>query len=143
MQIRPFADGDTEAVVALWRASGITRPWNDPYRDIARKQAVQPELFLVAEETDVVVGTAMAGYDGHRGWLSYLAVAPERQRSGIGRALVREVEERLRALGCPKLNLQVRGGDEGLISFYRALGFAPDDVVSLGHRLIPDGTPGA
>ncbi|MFT4028478.1 MAG: GNAT family acetyltransferase [Protaetiibacter sp.] len=138
MLIRPFAFDDAEDVVALWRAVGITRPWNDPHRDIERKLAVQPELFLVAEDADAVVGTAMAGYDGHRGWLYYLAVAPERQRSGIGSALVREVQTRLTALGCPKLNLQVRGGDDRLIAFYRALGYSPDDATGLGHHLIPD-----
>jgi ribosomal protein S18 acetylase RimI-like enzyme len=138
VRIRPFEVDDTEPVVALWRAAGLTRPWNDPYRDIERKLAVQPELFLVAEDADAVVGTAMAGYDGHRGWLYYLAVSPDRQGSGIGTALVREVEERLLALGCPKLNLQVRGGDERLLAYYRGLGFASDDAAGLGHRLIPD-----
>jgi ribosomal protein S18 acetylase RimI-like enzyme len=138
MRIRPFARDDTESVVALWHASGITRPWNDPRRDIERKLAVQPELFLVAEDVDAVVGTAMAGYDGHRGWLYYLAVAPAGQGAGIGSALVREVELRLAALGCPKLNLQVRDGDPRLLAFYERLGYRPDAATGLGHRLIAD-----
>ncbi|AYF98994.1 GNAT family acetyltransferase [Protaetiibacter intestinalis] len=138
MRIRPFSVSDTEAVVTLWRAAGLTRPWNDPYRDIERKLTVQPELFLVAEEADAVVGTAMGGYDGHRGWLYYLAVAPDHRREGIGRALVAAVEERLLALGCPKLNLQVRADGEEALAFYRDLGYRVDEVASLGHRLIPD-----
>ncbi|MBT2502794.1 GNAT family acetyltransferase [Curtobacterium sp. ISL-83] len=140
--LRPFADADTEAVVALWEAAGLVRPWNDPRRDIARKRSVQPELFLVAEDLDdpqrAVVGVGMAGYDGHRGWVNYLAVRPDLQGSGLGRAFMTEFERLLTALGCPKLNLQVRSGNEQVIDFYRALGYAPDDTVSLGKRLIPD-----
>ena len=83
LDIRPFDVADTEPVVALWHAAGLTRPWNDPHRDIERKLAVQPELFLVAVDGDVVVGTVMAGYDGHRGWLYYLASAPDRRNEGI------------------------------------------------------------
>ena len=144
--IRPFADTDEEAVVALWRSCGLTRPWNDPHRDIARKKLVQRELFLVAEapssaagqRAGAVVGTAMAGYDGHRGWVYYLAVAPERQGTGLGRALMTEVEVRLLALGCPKVNVQIRGGNEPVAAFYDRLGYTPDAATGLGKRLIPD-----
>jgi len=136
--IRAFAPGDTEAVVALWEASGLVRAWNDPRRDIARKLTVQPELFLVAVDGDEIVGAGMAGFDGHRGWVNYLAVAPDRRGAGIGRLLMTEFEQRLEALGCPKVNLQVRAGNEDVLAFYRALGYGVDDVVSLGKRLIPD-----
>ena len=137
--IRTFAPGDTEAVVALWMACDLVRPWNDPRRDIARKLTVQPELFLVAEGSDGgVVGAGMAGFDGHRGWVNYLAVRPDLQGSGLGRAMMAEFERLLRVLGCPKLNLQVRAGNEQVIGFYESLGFAPDHTVSLGKRLIPD-----
>jgi ribosomal protein S18 acetylase RimI-like enzyme len=133
--LRPFVAGDEEQIVALWEACGLLRPWNDPYEDIARKRRVQPELFLVALENGDVVGTAMAGYDGHRGWLYYLAVSPAWQGRGVGRALVQAVEEGLRAMGCPKLNLQVRAENEAVAAFYARLGYQLDRVSSLGKRL--------
>lgn len=136
--IRPFRPSDTEAVVALWQACGLTRAWNDPRKDIARKLTTQPELFLVAENGGALVGTAMAGYDGHRGWVNYLAVDPAHQGRGLGRTLMAEVERVLEARGCPKLNLQVRAGNEGVMAFYESLGYTPDGAVSFGKRLIPD-----
>jgi len=136
---RPGAPGsDTEAVIALWSRCGLTRPWNDPRRDIERKRSQHPELFLVGEVDGAVIASAMVGYDGHRGWVNYLAVAPEHQRQGRARALMTEAEARLTVLGCPKLNLQVRGSNAAALGFYAALGYALDDVVSLGKRLIPD-----
>ncbi|UOE25115.1 GNAT family acetyltransferase [Agromyces soli] len=140
-RIRPFAVADTEAIVALWRAAGLVKPWNDPYLDIERKLTVQPELFLVAEATAsaAVVGSAMAGYDGHRGWVNYLAVADPERGTGLGRALMAEVERLLLERGCPKLNLQVRTSNTAVIAFYERLGYRLDDAVSLGKRLIPDG----
>jgi len=137
--IRPFEPDDTEAVVALWESCGLVRPWNDPRRDIARKLSVQPELFLVAtDDRGAVVGAGMAGFDGHRGWVNYLAVRPDLQGGGLGRALMAEFERSLTAMGCPKLNLQVRAGNERVIGFYESLGYADDRTVSLGKRLIPD-----
>lgn len=138
VDVRPFADDDEDAVVALWHAAGLVRPWNDPHRDIARKRQVQRDLFLVAADDAVVVGTAMAGYDGHRGWVYYLAVAPERRGAGLGALLMREAEARLLALGCPKVNVQVREGNEPVAAFYDRLGYAPDGATGLGKRLIPD-----
>jgi ribosomal protein S18 acetylase RimI-like enzyme len=138
MLIRAFADADADEVVALWTEAGLVRPWNDPYRDIERKKTVQPDLFLVAVEGDRLVGAGMAGYDGHRGWVNYLAVSPDARRVGIGRALMAEFEARLLALGCPKLSLQVREGNADALAFYADLGFTIDAVVSLGKRLIPD-----
>jgi len=136
---RPFRPADTEAVVALWEACGLVRPWNDPRKDIARKASVQPDLFLVAEDPDgSVVGAGMAGFDGHRGWVNYLAVRPDRQGSGLGRAFMAEFERLLEDLGCPKVNLQVRAGNERVITFYESLGYANDHTVSLGKRLIAD-----
>jgi ribosomal protein S18 acetylase RimI-like enzyme len=137
-RIRPFRAGDEPQVVVLWHACGLTRPWNDPHRDIARKLAMQPELFLVGEVDGAIVATAMGGYEGHRGWVNYLAVAVEHRRSGLGARLMQELEQRLLALGCPKLNLQVRSTNNEVLAFYRALGYAQDDVVSMGKRLIPD-----
>jgi ribosomal protein S18 acetylase RimI-like enzyme len=146
VRLRPFADADEDAVVALWHAAGLTRPWNDPHRDIVRKKQVQRELFLVAEDPSsasgrpagAIVGTAMAGYDGHRGWVYYVAVAPDRQGEGLGRLLMAEAETLLLELGCPKANVQVRSGNEAVTTFYDRLGYAPDHATSLGKRLIPD-----
>ncbi|RWZ64552.1 GNAT family acetyltransferase [Labedella populi] len=143
MRIRSFQRSDTETVVALWEACGLTRPWNDPHRDIERKLTVQPELFLVGEIDSEngagrVVGSLMAGYEGHRGWLNYLAVAPLHRGRGFGRLLVAEAETMLEELGCPKVNLQVRADNTEAMRFYESLGYAPDGSVSMGKRMIPD-----
>jgi ribosomal protein S18 acetylase RimI-like enzyme len=124
--------------VALWQAAGLTRPWNDPHRDIARKLQARPEWLLVAEAAGEIVGTVMAGYDGHRGWVNYLAVSPTRRRAGLGRALMAEAERLLGDAGCPKVNLQLRAGNDEALAFYAALGYTRDDVVSLGRRLEHD-----
>jgi len=137
--IRPFRAEDTEAVVALWRQAGLVVPWNDPYRDIERKLTVQPELFLVVEgDAGELIGTAMAGYDGHRGWVNYLAVDEAHRGSGLGAELMAEAERLLAERGCPKLNLQVRSSNAGVIEWYRTLGYESDNAVSIGKRLIPD-----
>lgn len=138
MEIRSFRPSDTEAVVALWHACELTRPWNDPHRDIERKLTVQPDLFLVGTVDDEPIASLMAGYDGHRGWLNYLAVAPDHRGTGFGRALVHEAEVRLEALGCPKINLQVRAGNDAALGFYASLGYEPDGSISMGRRIIPD-----
>jgi ribosomal protein S18 acetylase RimI-like enzyme len=139
MRIRHFRADDTEAVVSLWGTAGLTKPWNDPRKDIARKAAVQPELFVVAvDDDDRVIGSVMAGYDGHRGWMNYLASAPDVRGRGVGRALVRHVEAALLELGCPKLNLQVRATNPEVVSFYKHIGYRIDDTIDLGKRLIDD-----
>jgi len=138
VQIRPYNPDDEKAVVALWRRCDLVRPWNDPYRDIQRKLVVRPDLFLVGIVDGQVVATVMGGYEGHRGWLNYLAVDPEFQRRGHGRAIVAEAERLLQKAGCPKINLQIRTSNEGVIEFYRRLGYAVDDVVSMGKRLEHD-----
>lgn len=134
--IRPYLRRDREAVVALWEACALVVPQNDPYEDIRLKHAFQPDLFLVGcSEGARLLATVMAGYDGHRGWINYLAVTPDHRRQGIGRQMLTAAEKRLRALGCPKINLQVRRTNSGIIEFYRRVGFREDDVVSLGRRL--------
>jgi len=138
MEIRAFKPGDEEAVVLLWTECGLVVSWNDPYRDIQRKLNVQADMFLVACLDGQIIATVMAGYDGHRGWVNYLAVHPRHRRKGIGRQMMDEAEACLRAAGCPKINLQVRSNNSAVIEFYRRIGFKIDDVVSLGKRLEPD-----
>ena len=118
------------------------RPWNDPHKDVQRKLTTQPELFLVGEIAGRPVASVMAGFDGHRGWVNYLAVAPEHRNAGLGRMMMRNVEDALEARGCPKLNLQVRTTNHAVLEFYRRIGYATDEVVSLGKRLIPDASQG-
>ena len=138
MNIREFKAADSEELIALWQACELTRPWNDPQRDIQRKLDVDDKLFLVGVENNKVVASVMGGYDGHRGWMNYLAVAPEHQRRGLATQLVQCIEEKLLALGCPKLNLQIRTDNIAVQSFYKEIGFGVDDAVSMGKRLIPD-----
>ena len=138
VHIRPFQPADESAVIALWRACDLLRPQNSPQKDIARKLKVNPEWFLVAESGGRIVGAVMAGYEGHRGWINYLAVDPSRQRGGLGRKLMDEAERRLRAAGCPKINLQVRPENKAAIAFYERIGFNVEGAISLGKRLEVD-----
>ena len=138
MKIRAFQPADESAVVALWRECELTRPWNDPRKDIARKLAVQAELFLVGVVDHAVMASVMAGYEGHRGWMNYLAVAPRYRGRGYGRALVEHVERLLLERGCPKVGLLVRNTNREAAQFYRRLGYAQDESISLGKRLIAD-----
>jgi ribosomal protein S18 acetylase RimI-like enzyme len=138
MLIRPFQTSDETAVIALWQACELTRAWNDPHKDIARKLTVQPELFVVGFEGGELIASAMFGFEGHRGWVNYLAVSPARQRRGHARTLMRWGAQALQARGCPKINLQIRSSNAAVISFYKAMGYHADEVVSLSKRLIPD-----
>lgn len=138
MEIRALSDTDIEPVVELWQRAGLTRPWNDPRKDIERARAVYPELVLVAADADAVIGSVIAGYDGHRGWLYYLATAADRRGEGIGRALVAEAELRLLRLGCPKVQLMVRSTNADVLGFYDSLGYERSDVIVSGKRLIED-----
>jgi ribosomal protein S18 acetylase RimI-like enzyme len=131
--IRQFEERDTESVIALWRLVFPDLPrHNVPEDDIDRKLAVQRELFFVAESDSKIVGSAMAGFDGHRGWVYYVAVHPDYRRQGIGTALMETVEESLKAIGCPKLNLQIREGNEEVEAFYKRLGYHVEQRVSMG-----------
>ena len=138
MDIRRFEHSDEAAVVRLWKECDLVRPWNDPHKDIQRKLTVQPELFLVGLIDGSVVATAMAGFDGHRGWVNYLAVTQQYRRRGLGRALMDRVEGLLKQMGCPKLNMQIRSTNAEVVAFYERLGYAHDQTISLGKRLIPD-----
>ena len=135
MKIRCFQPRDQDAVVALWHRCGLVVPHNDPVRDIALKLGWQPELFLIGELDERLVASVMAGYEGHRGWINYLAVDPAAQGRGLGRLMMNEAESALRALGCPKINLQVRTTNAAVRAFYERIGYSVDDVISLGKRL--------
>lgn len=138
MKIRAYEPSDQAAVVALWQECNLTRPWNDPQADIARKLAEQPELFLVGTVGHELVATAMVGYDGHRGAVNYLAVSPRYRRRSFGKAIMREAERLLLERGCPKVNLLVRTSNTEVVEFYRSLGYAQEEVICLGRRLIHD-----
>jgi ribosomal protein S18 acetylase RimI-like enzyme len=138
MTIRAYRPADEAAVVELWGRCGLLRPQNDPRKDIQRKLKVSPELFLIGALGSDVIATAMAGYEGHRGWISYLGVDPTLQKHGYGRQIMSRAEELLRERGCPKINLQVRSSNREVIAFYHRLGFSFDEVLSMGKRLISD-----
>ncbi|MGE0379012.1 MAG: GNAT family acetyltransferase, partial [Planctomycetaceae bacterium] len=134
--IRPFAERDNEDVTGLWReVFGRQEPWNEPGEIIRRKSAQRDELFFVTELEGRIVGTLVAGYDGIRGWGYTLAVAPEHRRRGIAKQLIAQAERLLRAKGCPKINLQIRGDQPHLVALYQSCGFAVEDRVSMGKPL--------
>lgn len=136
--IRTYRHQDRHAVVTLWRKSGLLVPWNNPFQDIDRKCADSPELFFVAHRDGLVVGSCMAGYDGHRGWLYYLAVAPGCRRAGIAAALVKQAESALRSAGCPKVELMIRASNHEVAAFYHRIGYQIDPVTVLSKRLLED-----
>jgi len=135
-EIRPYQSEDETDVIAVWN---IVFPgeaaWNRPEDVIARKLTVQPDLFFVAVSEDRVVGTIIAGFDGVRGWIHKLAVHPDFRRQGLASKLMRQAERGLKAIGCPKVNLQVRASNSDVIAFYRALGYSVEERASLGKPL--------
>lgn len=135
--LREYSPQDQADVIDLWKSCGLVVPWNDPARDIELKLQVDPDLFLVTENKGTVTGTIMGGYEGHRGWIYYLAVHPDHRNLGIGRRMIEEVEKRLAQRGCPKINLMVRRSNSTVIDFYTSLGYLKDDVVCLGKKLKP------
>ena len=136
--IRPFQTEDEASVVSLWQLCELTVPWNNPYKDIARKLKVQPELFLVGMLDSLLITTVMGGYDGHRGWINYLAVHPDFQGQGYAQQVMENVESEFRKRGCPKINLQIRSGNARVMAFYQKLGFTDDQALSMGKRLEED-----
>ena len=136
ISIRPYRESDQEDVIKLWeRVFPDAPPHNNPARDIRTKREVQPELFLIARVDERVDGTAMAGFDGHRGWVYYLGGDPDDERQGIGTARMKRVEAQLLSMGCPKLNLQIRAQNAEVQSFYESLGYYAEDRLSMGKRL--------
>ena len=140
MEIIDLPERRCAEAVDLWRAAGLTRPWNDPDADLRRALDGCSSTVLAAVADDVLVATAMVGHDGHRGWIYYLAVAPERQRQGLGTAIVRACERWVVERGIPKLQLMVRAGNDGAVALYEQLGYGQQEVLLLGRRL--DGAAG-
>jgi len=138
MEIAEYRQQYGGQVIELWFKCKLVVPSNNPRRDIERKVEVDPDLFLVGIINGKVAATVMGGYEGHRGWINYLAVDPAHQRKGYGRLIMQEVEKRIRARGCPKINLQVRAGNAAVIKFYRSLGYGDDNVIGFGKRLEED-----
>jgi ribosomal protein S18 acetylase RimI-like enzyme len=138
MNIKPYHPDNQQAVINLWQACNLVVAWNDPVKDIQRKMLVDPDLFLIGELSEDIVATVMGGYEGHRGWINYLAVSPEHQRKGYARAIMQQVEVLIQQKGSPKINLQVRSNNTDVIQFYQAIGYDIENAVGLGKRLIPD-----
>jgi ribosomal protein S18 acetylase RimI-like enzyme len=138
--VRAYVPADRDGVILLWKTVFPHAPaHNDPAQDLQSKMAVQPELFFVAESDGDIIGTAMSGYDGHRGWVYYVAVHPDFRRRGIGTLLMRKVEGALVDAGCLKLNLQIRADNATVQAFYESLGYLVEDRISMGKRLSEDG----
>lgn len=138
MQIEIFAEQHRQALIALWTECGLVVPQNDPDKDIDRKLQVGADLFLLGVLDGEVVASVMGGYEGHRGWINYLAVATQYRRKGFATQIMQEAERILRKAGCPKINLQIRTTNTSVIKFYKAIGYDIDDVVSMGKRLERD-----
>jgi ribosomal protein S18 acetylase RimI-like enzyme len=136
VEIRPYQDTDESAVIALWNEERAdTAPHNDPATVIRNKVAVDRDLFLVAVIDGAIAGTVMGGYDGHRGWVYAVMVGRSYRRKGVGSALLRRLEEMLVGRGCRKVNLQVRTSNAGVVAFYKQLGYAIEERISMGKRL--------
>jgi ribosomal protein S18 acetylase RimI-like enzyme len=133
--IETATSADAAEVIALWQACGLTRPWNDPAADFALALTSESSVVLVARGEGRITGSVMTGFDGHRGWIYYLAVAAELRGAGLGRALMAVAEDWLRARGCPKIQLMVREGNHAALGFYEALGLERQEVVTLGRFL--------
>ncbi|AZE73757.1 Protein export cytoplasm protein SecA ATPase RNA helicase [Pseudomonas synxantha] len=136
--IGPYRDRQHRAqVVALWEeAFAYDTAHNLPSLAIDKKLAVNDGLFFVATDKKAVIGTILAGYDGHRGWLYSVAVHADYRRHGLGSSLVRHAEQALTALGCMKINLQITGGNDVVVGFYDALGYGVEPRISMGKKIV-------
>ena len=137
LNVRPIADGEEEAVIALWQACGLTRPWNDPAEDLGFARGKPNSEVLVGLVDGRVVASAMVGHDGHRGTMYYVSVAPEQQGHGYGRRMVMAAEDWLKALGVWKANLLVRKENQTVLSFYEELGYGPGSAMQIEKWLDP------
>jgi len=136
--IRPYETKDEPEVIDLWFRCNLVIPANNPKADIKRKLQVNPELFLIGTIEDRIVATCMAGYEGRRGWINYLAVSPELRRQGIAIRIMEAAESKLKEIGCPKINLQIRANNPDAIRFYKSIGYIDDNIINMGKRLMKD-----
>lgn len=139
-KIRVYEARDREGVIALWnQVFRDDPPWNEPATVIDRKLSVQSDLFFVCESDGRIIGTVIAGFDGHRGWVHKVATDPQHRRQGLARQLMVAAEEGLASKGCRKLNLQVREGNDGAVSFYEDLGYSIEHRISMSKHIGSDG----
>jgi ribosomal protein S18 acetylase RimI-like enzyme len=139
LAITDIADADVAAVIALWQACGLTRPWNDPASDIALARRGPHSTVLIGRDADEIVATAMVGHDGHRGWVYYLAVDPQHRGKDFGRSIMTAAEDWLRAQGLEKIMLMVRADNTGVRAFYDKLGYETQERLIYAKWL--DGRP--
>ena len=139
MVIRPFEPDDEASVIDLWQKCSLTRPWNNPRLDIERKLKDSPQFLFVGTLDGRIVSSVMAGYDGHRGWVYYLAVGPDYRKLGLGKQIMAHAEAKLLEIGCPKIDLMVRKSNAGVIEFYKKIGYGEDEVITLSRGLVEDG----
>lgn len=133
MKIRTYKDSDKNLVISLWKkVFNPRKPHNNPKIAINMKIKQNDGLFFVAEENNQIIGTIIAGFDGHRGWLYSLALHPQHRRKGIGSKLVKKAIEELKKLGCLKVNLQINSDNDEVVEFYKKNGFIVEDRISMG-----------
>ena len=138
IEIRSFRQEDEALLIKLWERCELVVPWNDPSKDISRKVQLDPEGLLLGWHDNSLIASVMAGYEGHRGWINYLAVDQEYRRKGLGKTMMKAAETYLEQFECPKINLQIRAKNHQVIEFYKSIGFLQEDVINMGKRLIPD-----
>ena len=138
MNIRTYQSSDEQQIINLWTECGLTVPWNDPKKDIQRKVNDSPEMFFVGEKDGKIVASCMAGYDGHRGWIYFLAVKPGYQNKGYAKIILEHAEKALLDIECPKIELMVRYTNDKVVSFYTHAGYRDDPVIVMSKRLISD-----
>lgn len=134
MHVTEIGPAEVDELVNLWETAGLTRPWNDARADAHAALENPTSTVLGGIDDGALVAAAMAGYDGHRGWIWYVAVDPSRQGEGLGKTIAEEAVEWLRRRGAPKVELLVRGGNDAAVRFWRRLGFDVEDSVVMGRR---------
>ena len=138
IEIRSFRQEDEAPLIKLWERCELVTAWNDPSKDISRKVQLDPEGLLLGWHDNSLIASVMAGNEGHRGWINYLAVDPEFRRKGLGKTIMKAAETYLEQFESPKNNLQIRAQNYQVIEFYNSIGFLQEDVINMGKRLIPD-----
>ena len=137
-KIKIFEEDYRDQILSLWQKCKLIKTWNDPNKDIDRKLKVKDDLFLVIEYNNLIIGSAMAGYDGHRGYVYYLAIDPIHQNKGFGKLLMDNIEKKLKEIGCPKINIFIRSSNINVKNFYKSIFYDEQDCLTYGKRLIPD-----